>query len=172
MTRTVLAIVAVGMILGCGYRPLDPRAGLPSGVDRVQLEPLENRSNVTGLEQMISDALAEEFSRRGQIQPVYADEATADALRLGGVIRKAEIRPSALSPVGLALELEITLTVELDLVRAGDGTAVWEDYSVVLTERFLGSQDPGVHDSNRLEALRRMSLELAGRVADALIQTF
>ncbi len=160
------------MILACGYRPLEPTAGLPSNVERIQLEPLENRSNVPGLEQMISDALAEEFSRRGQIQPVYSDEPGGDALRLGGVIRDAEIRPSALSPVGLALELEISLTVELDLVRAGDGSLVWDDYAVVLTERFLGSQDPGVHDSNRIEALRRMSVELAGRVADALIQTF
>jgi hypothetical protein len=170
--RFRIALAAGLLLLACGYHRMDRQRGLPSDIDRIQISPLENRSNVPGLEEMISDALVEEFSRRGQIEPVYSATAGDEALRLGGVIEQAQIRPSALSPVGLALELEIKITVDLDLVRTADGTPIWEDYEILLTERFLGSADPGVHDSNRIEALRRMSAELAGRVADALVQTF
>ncbi len=170
--RPRLAPAAALLLLACGYRFVERGGDVDPGADRIQIVPLENRSAVPTLEQMLSDALVEEFARRGHPRPVYADATEGGGLRLGGVIREATIRPSALSPVGLALEFEITLVVELDLVRGAEAKTVWKDYRISLTERFLASADPGVHDSNRTEALRRMSAELAGRAADALVQTF
>ena len=53
----------------------------------------------------------------------------------------------------------------------GDGDVVWrrEDWSRV--ERFTSSSDPQVYLTNKTQALRRITSEMAGRVHDELLQS-
>lgn len=167
MRLALFVVLACTSLLACGYRFPEAR-GLGPGLDRIQIQPFENRSREPGIERVLAEALVEEFTRRGQLVPVYTD----GGLRLGGVIQEAEVQPTAFSSVSLALEYEFRIEVDLDLTRGDEETPLWEAYRVALRERFLESPEPGVHFSNKEEALQRMAAELAGRVHDALFQTF
>jgi hypothetical protein len=165
--------VAVGLVaLGCGYHLAGPSHPLGPEVDRIQIRPLDNRTSAPGVERLLGDALVEEFARRGQLQPVYSRPLDGSGVVLGGVIQEVSIRPVAFSSVSLALEYEIGMVVALDVVHSGSTAPVWDGHRVELKERFLGSADPGVHESNKEEALQRMAGELAGRVHDVLVQAF
>jgi len=169
----VLARIACSaLLLGCGYHLLDARGPFGPEIGRIEIRPLENHSNQPGLERLISDALVEEIDRRGSFRPVYGLEPGQPGLVLRGAVRDFELAPVAFSSAGLALEHEIGRLVGLDLVRSDTGAAVWNDRHFKLTERFLGSADVGVHESNQEDALLRMATELAGRVHDALLQAF
>ncbi|MEE8557974.1 MAG: LPS assembly lipoprotein LptE [Myxococcota bacterium] len=171
MRLALFAVLACTSLLGCGYRFPDAVGSLGPGLDRIQIQPFENRSKEPGIERVFADALVEEFTRRGQLAPVYSS--TLDGgLRLGGVIQEADVLPTAFSSVALALEYEFRIEVDLDLTRGDEEAPLWEAYRVALRERFLESPEPGVHLSNKEEALQRMAVELAGRVHDVLFQTF
>jgi hypothetical protein len=173
MQRNRWSSAVLGLIaLGCGYHFVDHRHPLGAEVDRIEILALENRSAESGLERLLGDALVEEFARRGQFQPVYAGLRDETGVVLSGLISDVSIQPVAFSSVSLALEYEIRLVVNFGLVRGNGGAPLWEAYRIELRERFLESADPGVHATNKEEALQSMAAELAGRVHDVLVQTF
>ena len=49
--------------LSCGYHFVGSDPALGPDVDRIELRPLENRSNEPGLERALTEALVEEFDR-------------------------------------------------------------------------------------------------------------
>jgi hypothetical protein len=167
-------IIALGglLLLSCGYRFVNLERALGPDAERIEIQPLENRSNEPGLERVLVDGLVEEFSRRGQLQPVFGAPTGDSDLSLGGVVEDVHIRPAAFSSAGLAVEHEIRLTVALDLARANGRETLWKEQRIVITERFLASAEPGAQQSYKEQAFERMAMELAGRVHDALLQTF
>ncbi len=167
MRRSALARVwLVCLGLGCGYQLLRASDGLGSDIE---IGMLENRSSQPGVERMVTDALHEEFLRRGQLVPRYAGGA---ALVLRGVVREVNVSHTAVSTVGLALEDRVELVVDVSVSRAADGQVVWRRDGWVQHERFTSSADRQAHATNKEQALRRLSAELASRVHDELFATF
>ncbi len=165
--RTALAALLALAALGCGYRVLGAPEGL--GPD-IEIGMLENRSSSPGVERMLTDALHEEFVRRGQLTPRYADGSAA--LVLHGVVREVSIRHSAVSTVGLALEDQLELVVDVSIRRRADGNVVWHREGWKQLERYTSSADLQVQHTNRDQALRRLSAELASRLHDELVTSF
>jgi hypothetical protein len=162
------AVALLGLAaLGCGYRVLGAPEGL--GPD-IEIGMLENRSNSPGVERMLSDALHEEFVRRGQLEPRYADGSAS--LVLNGVVREVSVRHSAVSTVGLALEDQLELVVDVSIRRRADGSVVWRRDGWTQQERYTSSADVQVQRTNREQALRRLSAELASRLHDELVTSF
>ena len=170
--RRWIAVLGGLWALSCGYHFVGSDPALGPDVDRIELRPLENRSNEPGLERALTEALVEEFDRRGQLRPVYGLGPDGSGLVLSGVIREVDVRPTAFSSTGLALEHAIDVELALDLSRGPDGTPLWKGQRMRLTERFLASAEPGVYESNKEEAVQRIAAELAGRVHDVLVQAF
>ncbi|MFQ5697734.1 MAG: LPS assembly lipoprotein LptE [Myxococcota bacterium] len=168
--RALLAwgVASLVLLVGCGYRPLAaPRAADGSPL-RIELQSFENRSREPGLEALISQALAEEITRRG-LRPVYGSGDPPAQLRLSGRIREVQARASAFSSAGLALEYELSVGLDVSLSRVG-GDLVWRHRDLRLLERYSASADPQAQASNREQALRRMAAGLAGRIQDELAQ--
>ena len=164
--RSILALLVLSS-LGCGYRVL----GVPEGLDPdIEIGMLENRSNAPGVERMLSDALHEEFATRGQLEARYADGSAA--LVLDGVVREVSVRHSAVSTAGLALEDQVELVVDVSIRRRADGSVVWRREGWKQLERYTSSADLQVQLTNRDQALRRLSAELASRLHDELILSF
>jgi hypothetical protein len=133
---------------------------------RIALPTLDNQSSEPGLELLVSDALRREVLRRGAFD-VVPRAADADWV-LAGSVRPLEIRAQTVSSVVLALEYSVTLSLDLRL-RPSDGKVVRLPVSALSeSEIYLASADIEALRKNRLEALRRVSQLLAGRVHDVL----
>ncbi len=157
------------LVCGCGYRPL----GIPPELEgEIEIRMMQNQSNVPGVEKMMSDAIAEEFLRRGQLEPTFGGSPGDPNLVFRGVVREVTIRHTAFSSVALALEDQVELVVDVSVARRATGEVLWKREQWSELERFTTSADAQVYDSNRRQALRRLASLFAGRIYDEFLQSF
>jgi hypothetical protein len=169
--RLLVLAAALGL-LACGYRSIDPRAVFGPEVRGIFLQMLDNRTSEVGLEATLADALQEEFARRGLLRPVYDEEDPRANLVLTGAILRAVVEPTAFSSVALSLEDRVDVILSVTVQRADTGVLVLEGREVRFSERFLGSADPQVYETNKEQALRRGAARAASQLHDELFQQF
>lgn len=185
LSISIAPVLLLALILSaCGYRPIlvGPSSGAASGSTVMSARDDETDSSsaptslaVIGLRtdspepwlgRIVTDALRREMEARHGLELV-ADPAAAD-LVLRGRVRPLDIRSKSFSSFVAALEYELTLAVDLEVVRPS-GDIVRLDQSMLSeSDVYFASADIEVTRSNRLEALRRLSDLLASRVADSL----
>jgi hypothetical protein len=174
-SRRLVVLAAALALLGCsylGYKVIDPRAVFGPEVKGIFLQMLENRTSEVGLEATLADAFQEEFARRGLLRPVYDEEDPRANLVLTGNIVSATVEPTAFSSVALSLEDRVDVIFSVTVQRADSGLLVLEGREIRFSERFLGSADPQVYESNKEQALRRGAARAASQLHDELFQQF
>jgi len=160
-------ILFAGAAAGCGYQLVN-YAHPEGGARRVALPTLRNDSYEPGVELLVADALRREFLRRGAFQ-LTDDPATADLVVSGSVL---PIRTSStsFSSVVLALEYQVSLSLDLHARRADGSEIQLDPRSLRETEHYLASADVAAMRRNREEALRRLASTLAVRVHDEVYE--
>ena len=174
-TPVALATPALALVLlatsACGYELVGSGGSPGPDAQRIAIRMFENRSVEPGLERMFADAFQEEFLRRGQLVTLLGARPEAE-LELRGVIREVLVSASALSSVALTLEEEVIVIVDLSIQRRSETEFVLSHRDLRYDERFLASPDPQVYESNKEQALRRLSSALASRIHDELYQAY
>ncbi len=168
MNSLTSAAALLVLSLGCGYRLANESAVFGPDVKQIRVQMFRNESNQPGLERVLADAIHEEFLRGGTLEPTWSAGAP---LELSGVIRSVDVTASALDSVGLSLENEVELMVDVRVDRTPGGAAVWTVRKLVEVERFSASADANVHEAAKQRALLRLSAEVASRIRDELFQT-
>lgn len=98
---------------------------------------------------------------------LVADPERAE-LVVRGRIRPLEIQSKSFSSFVAALEYAVTLTLDMEVVRASGDVVRLDGTMLRESDVYLASADVEITRTNRLEALRRLSDLLASRVADAV----
>jgi outer membrane lipopolysaccharide assembly protein LptE/RlpB len=164
----IAALAVVVGVAGCGYSLVRYGDGLGE-VRSVAVPTPRNDSYEAGVDLIVADALRREFLRRRGVRLVE-DPVGAD-LVLDGRVVAVEGRARSFSSIGLALEYEVTLRLELEARRADATKIAIDPRSLRETERYLASADVEALRKNREEALRQAAAVLAGRIYDALYET-
>ena len=172
MSHVRLALALSLLAAACGYRPLDGRDVFGPNVHSIELVAFENETREPGLEQLITEALNEEFARRGWLEPKLEGQDTSPDLVMRGILHSVTIRSSSYSSSALALEEAVEVVFDVNVRRAESAEVVWQHPRFRVREVFLASADPQVYASNKEQALRRVSSEIAERVHDELFQRF
>ena len=134
----------------------------------IAVRGLENESFEPGVEAIVSDALVTEFMRRGALELI--DDPKAADLVIDGAVEDVRIQSRTFSSIQFALEYAVTLRLRLEVSRR-DGTKVeLDDRSLQESELYFASADVETMRKNREEAMRRVSMILAGRVHDSLFE--
>jgi hypothetical protein len=171
--RVLAALAAAALALcGCGYHALGGRGVFGPDVHSIELFAFENETREPGLEQLITQALNEEFARRGWLDPKLEGQIAQPDLVMRGVLRSATVHSSSYSAGALALEEAVEVVFDVSVHRAQSSELVWQHPNFRVREVFLSSADPQVYASNKEQALRRVSSEIAERVHDELFQRF
>jgi len=155
----------------CGYHALNGASALGPGLHSIELVSFENQTREPGLEQLVGEALNEEFARRGWLSPELEGQGAPD-LVMRGTLRSAIVHSSSYSAGALALEEGIEVALDVTVHRVDTGELVWQHPDFHVREVFLSSADPNVFASNKEQALRRVSSQIAERVHDELFQKF
>lgn len=175
--RSLLSLIATLCVLlplvGCGYRNLmaapSSQGGEPGGAQgaeavSIAVLALHNGSQEPGLDRVVLDALTRELSLRGTFQ-LERDPRRADFV-LRGRVKPLGLRGNSFSAFLVAIEYQVTLALELELLRAEGDVIRLADAELSESDIYLASQDVEITRTNRLEALRHVSDLLATRVAD------
>ena len=166
----VLAICA--LLPACGYAPVGGKGAFGPEVRTIELEAFANKTREPGLEQMVADAMAEEFERRGWLDPTLQGQVANPDLVMHGVLESVTVRSSSYSAGGFALEEALDVTFDVNVRRSSSGELLYDHPDFRIHDVFLSSADPMVYASNKEQALRRISSEIAARVHDELFQRF
>jgi hypothetical protein len=160
-------LVAALLLVGCGYRMVGAAHGLGS-VESVAVRTLRNDSFQPDVEYLVGDALRREILRRGGAD--LSEDPDAADLVVSGRVLPLQISPRSFSSVLLALEYEVTMTLDLEVQRRDGSDLPLEESAFRESERYLSSADVEAERKNRLEALRRVSRVLATRLFDLVAE--
>ncbi len=172
--RLLLASLLVLMFSACGYRStLAGSAGGSGRGDRPESErpriailALRSDSPEPWLDRIVTDSLRREVGSRARLH--LTNEPESAELRVRGRIRPLETTSRSFSSFVAALEYSLTLVLDLEVQLAGGDVIKLDSTMLSETESYLASPDIEVTRSNRLEALRHLSDQLASRVADTI----
>ena len=151
----------------CGYR-FAGSGNLPGGIQTIAIEILENRTPETGLENIVTNDLIYEFSRKGR--RVKKNSKEADAV-LTGVIESERIttisRQAQQSP--LARRVEIVVNLKL---TGSDGGVKWSTSGVSEFQDYDVATDKRAAEINKRRAIETLSKKLAEKVYSRLTDNF
>ena len=124
-----LAAVLVSTVWGCGYALVGRSSNLPEDVRDIYVRNLENSTSRAQVDQILTQAIIDEFvTRRGRFR-VVNDPTEADAMLTGTVVSFA-VRPVTFArqgnETGRATEYEILITSKMEFRRTDSGDVIWQ----------------------------------------------
>jgi outer membrane lipopolysaccharide assembly protein LptE/RlpB len=153
-----LPVVFVLTLAGCGYR--FPGSGaFPRGVDRIFVEVLENKTNETGVENIVTSNLIDEFILRD-----------ADSI-LSGSVAKITIHTISTKGRDSASERRVTVSVNLNLSDK-DGKVIWVAKGLSDDQAYSVTDDKNLTESNKRVAIGLASRRIAERALNRLTDDF
>jgi len=153
----------------CGYR-FAGSGSFPEGVDTIYVEVMENRTSKIGAERIVTNQLIFEFSRRRENSLVSKlDE--ADAI-LKGSINSLRTQTISRLDTEVANEREVTMTVDLKLIKKDGGAVIWAANGLSDREAYDVVDAKIETDRNEELAIRRLSERISERIFNRLTDDF
>lgn len=146
---------------GCGYHSMAQPALLPGGVQSLHIALFGNRTTEAFLENALTDAVIERFSRQRSLQLLESTD-QAEGL-LSGELVSYSITASAYNPADQITEYRLTLVVAAEMRRRADGRVLWKG-TVQWMEEFPAAGDKTFQEDNEAVAaqlaIERLAEEL------------
>jgi outer membrane lipopolysaccharide assembly protein LptE/RlpB len=166
MRKFWIGWLAIALISGCGYR-FSGGGSLPKDVKQVFVAMLENRTEETGIESILTNDLIYEFSRSGTFA---SGKNQADA-HLTGVIDS--ITKGTISRIGINTSQERRVSLLISFRLTGkDGALLWSARGMSENETYIVETDRETTDRNRRVAIESLSKRMAEKVYQRLTDNF
>ena len=166
-----MMVLPVLMFVGCGYALVGRGSNIPDDVERVFLQPLENRTTRAQVEQIINQSIADEIVLRGRFDLTNGAEGS-DAV-LAGEITGFRVTPVSFDDQGLAEEYEISISAKMEFRRVGgDEEVLWRSDNYVFRENYeLEEDDVSFFDRENV-AIAQVSIVFAKTLLTDLMEGF
>jgi outer membrane lipopolysaccharide assembly protein LptE/RlpB len=151
----------------CGYH-FAGSGNLPGGLKSIAIDVLKNRTSETGLENIVTNDLINEFILRGRT--VEKNSKKADAV-LSGVIESSRITTISRQGQQSPLERQVEITVNLKLTRS-DGRVIRSVPGISDYEAYNVAADKQATEMNKRRAIETLSKRLAEKIHNRLTEDF
>ncbi len=159
------------MVLGCGYALVGRGSNIPADVERVFLQPLENRTTRAQVEQIINQSIADEIVLRGRFDLTSGEEGS-DAV-LSGEIIGFRVTPVSFDDQGLAAEYEISISARMEFRRVGgDEEVLWHSDNYIFRETYALEDDEVSFFDRENVAIAEVSIIFAKTLLTDLMEGF
>jgi outer membrane lipopolysaccharide assembly protein LptE/RlpB len=162
---TALALLAAS---GCGYHTLGSATHLPPGVHTLAVPEFATRTEASGTETALTEAVIREFAERTRFRVTASADSDADAI-LHGTILKQTTTPltyNAATQQSSSFLITVVLSVTL---TARDGRVLYENKNYTYREQFQATTNLPTFIQEDPAAIQRLSREFARQlVADVL----
>ena len=162
-------LLGIFLLAGCGYQVRGRETNLAPEIHSVAIPIFANRTDQTGIETDVTQALAAKFISTKQLSVTTRD--SADVLLTGTVTSFLTAPVAVTTSTQISTEYRATVVVEFTFQTVRDGKVVfrevmseWRNYPVV--------SDLNATELNKREAIRRISVLLAERVHERIIGGF
>jgi outer membrane lipopolysaccharide assembly protein LptE/RlpB len=167
--KIILVALLVGLLCGaCGYH-FAGEGGFPGDTERLFVKVLENKTQETGVESILTAALLDELTLRKTDELARGID-DADVV-LSGAVNLVTIQTISSSKPDVASERRVTVSLGLKLTKK-DGSIVWTAKDLSDFEEYLVDADPQLTDANRRNAIGVLSKRIAERAVNRFSDNF
>jgi len=164
----ILILFGLSFILwGCSYR-FSGSGSLPSGITRIYVSVIENRTSEAGIEKYITDGLINEFIHRRK--DVLSRQEEADGILSGSIdsIADSSIVHSSQSK---STQSRVVLGMTLKLTDQ-KGKIIWAVNGINANQAYKITNDKTLTEQNKIRAIEILSKRLAEKVYNRLTDDF
>lgn len=166
----VLGAVSLSLLSGCGYALVGRGSNIPEDIREVYIRPLENQTQRSQVEQILTRAIADEMVTRQRFAVVGSPE-QADA-ELSGTVVGYGATPVTFDPNGRANEYEISLTARIAFKRLDSDKVIWSNDRYTFRESYpINATEEGYFDQED-EAIEEAAQRFAETVISDLLEGF
>lgn len=133
VTSLLLLVLVLGSG-GCGYRLAGQGSVLPSHVRALIVAPFENRTQRPEIEQLVTERVAVEFTRRGKYK-VVSNRGAADAI-IEGAITEYRTAPVQFTDELLANRIEAIVRVQATVRDLATDEILWSQGGLIFKEQY------------------------------------
>lgn len=169
MHRFLVPCFFLILLAGCGYHPQGRGQRAPGGARTVYVDLLANATLEPFLENTATEALLNRFSRGRTLRVV--DAASRANAVLSGRVASYTTVPVSYARNDEILEYRSTMTVLLELRRAGTGELLWKG-NASWSEEYAASRDRSRQEDNEAAAIRVISDRIAEELYFRLVEDF
>jgi hypothetical protein len=157
MMRLAIAIACLVSFTSCGYR-FAGSEGPPQGVEKLFIERIDNKTTEPDLDNLITNALKNEFIQK--YRGVLVDRERADAV-LSGVVVGVRTETVARRGALMSLERRVYMTIDLTLKSSGS-ERIWFAKGITASDTYaVTSGDKEDTERNKRDALQDLARRLA-----------
>ncbi|HEV2853615.1 MAG TPA: LPS assembly lipoprotein LptE [Thermoanaerobaculia bacterium] len=166
-----LLLALAASLGGCGYALVGRGSTVPADIRSVYLQPLENRTQRSQVEQALTRAIAEELVTRQRFAVVGSEgEANAEIL---GAVTGFGVTPVTFDPGGRATEYEISITAQITFKRVGEtGQVLWKSDRYTFRENYPVDPSAAEYFDREDEAIETASQRFAETLVTNLLEGF
>jgi len=151
---------------GCGYR-LTGADSLPPEIRTIAVRPFENQTSRPEIEQRVTEAIADELSKRGRYRVVTSTEG-AQAL-LEGTVTAYRAEPVQFTEEGRATRVQASVTLRATLTALADDSVIWNQSGLVFREQYEVPEGGDFIDQETL-ALDEIARGAAGALVTSIFE--
>ena len=168
--RAVLLSLVLCSVAACGYRLAGKGTILPDHVRRIAVPLFKNETRQPDIAQRITEAVADEFIRRGGYTTTSSPE-DAEAL-LTGTVTVYRRYPVGVRTDGQASRYEIEIQVHAELQDLVNDVTLWKDDHFVFRDQY--DVDPNESESfdESIVAIEEISRDFARTVVATIMEGF
>jgi len=150
--------------MGCGYALVGHNVSLDSKIKTVEVPAFVNKTTRVGLEQLVTQSVADEMVARGRLKLV-SNASDADAI-LRGSIDSFGIFPIAFNTQGRATQYQVSITANIELVdHRNEDKVIWKNDQYRFTENY----QIDINSTDAFDQETRAISEIAVRFAESLV---
>ena len=168
LKRTFSLLFILGLA-GCGYHFIGQESEVLSGINAIAIPYFSNKSYEARLERYLTESLVDEFVKSRMIAIV--DEGDADAVIRGKIENFREYIIS-FDKEDQALEYRALALLEVTLERRDTGEVLWRNKELFHFEDYRVSPEIAETEANKEQAIKKISVEIAERIHDSIIEGF
>ncbi len=165
--KWIVPVLILGFATACGYH-FEGGGYINEDIPRVAVKIFENKSSETGAGVTFTNALIEEIFRKTDTKVVDKD--------LAEFIIEAQINAITFSTLSRSTtesvtERRVTAVVDMKIKDKSD-TVIWSVKNFSSNDEYTVSDDTIVDDSNKTEAINKISVRTAERLVSKMLSNF
>ena len=166
----LVALVAACILMGCGYSLVGRGTNLPESVRSVHLQPLENLTARSQVEQILARAIANELVTRQRFT-LASEAAQADAELAGAVVGFA-VNPVTFDSEGRATEYEIAITARMSFRQLDPEKVLWANDRYLFKDSYTVEASEASFFDRETVAIEQVAQKFAQTIVTDLLEGF
>ena len=166
----LLLLFVLGCSAGCGYRLAGQGSSvLPEHVKALLVAPFENQTQRPGIEQLVTEQVAVQFTRRGKYS-VVSKRSEADAI-IEGAITQYRTAPVQFTDELLANRIEAIVRVQATVRDLATDEILWSQGGLIFKEQYEVPQGEDFQAEENL-ALDQIARGVAQALVTSILEGF